>query len=291
VKIDALRVDGSRPFRLRDFDPRDRCGFADRDEATQQLDSDLVRLRELQDVFSANGTYGLLIVIQGVDAAGKDGIIKHVMSGMNPQGVRVYPFRAPSEIEVVHDYLWRATRELPERSRIAIFNRSYYEEVLVVRIHPEFLERQRLPAHLVGPDIWKRRYREIVEFERYLVENGINVVKFCLNLSRKEQLERLLERIEEKDKNWKFSEADLETPQRWDAYQDAYEMMLQETASKHAPWYIIPADRKWVSRLAVANILVDHIDALKLSYPRVSEQDAMRLAAAKQYIEAELARD
>jgi PPK2 family polyphosphate:nucleotide phosphotransferase len=287
VKVD-LSYDGSGSFRLRDRDPRARCGYDDRKEAEEALAADVLRLRELQDVFSANGTRGLLIVIQALDAAGKDGIIKHVMTGLNPQGVRVYPFRAPSETERIHDYLWRAARELPERGRIAIFNRSYYEEVLVVRVHPEFLALQKLPEKLTGPGIWKRRFREMVDFEHYLVDNGIDVLKFFLHISRKEQLERLLERIDEKDKNWKFSAADLETPQRWDAYHDAYEDMIQHTATERAPWHIIPADRKWVARLAVARVLVKHLDGLKLSYPKPDPKDAARLAGAKAYIEGEL---
>ena len=286
MKASDIRLDPNRPFRWHDHDPRSRMGFDDRADAERQLADDIAQMVVLQDVFSANATYGMLIVMQGVDASGKDGIIKHVMTGLNPQGVSVHPFRAPSGEERAHDYLWRAARVLPERGRIAIFNRSYYEEVLVVRVNPEDLEAQRLPADLRNHDIWETRFHQIVEFERYLAQNGIIVVKFFMHLSREEQLERLLERIEEQDKNWKFSAADLETPQKWDKYRDAYEQMLRHTSSGHAPWYVIPADRKWVARLTVANVIVEHLAALRLSYPKTKPADAERLAQAKQYIDA-----
>jgi PPK2 family polyphosphate:nucleotide phosphotransferase len=289
MNVGETRVDPDRPFHWRDHDPRSKLGFADRAEGEKQLAADVQRLISLQDIFSANGTWGMLIVIQGVDAAGKDGIVKHVMSGLNPQGVRVYPFRAPSSEERVHDYLWRAAGHLPERGRIAIFNRSYYEEVLVVRVDPEFLDAQRLPPELSGPDIWETRFRQMVEFERYLTQNGIMVLKFCLNVSREEQLERLLDRIEQPDRNWKFSADDLETPRKWDKYRQAYEQMLRHTSSGHAPWYVIPADRKWVARLAVANIIAEHLEALHQTYPKPKPEDAKRLSEAKKFIESALA--
>jgi PPK2 family polyphosphate:nucleotide phosphotransferase len=289
VKASDVRLDPDRPFHWHNHDPRSRLGFADRAEAEKQLASDVEQLIALQDVFSANATYGMLIIIQGVDAAGKDGIIKHVMSGLNPQGVRVYPFRAPSTEERTHDYMWRSSQYLPARGRIAIFNRSYYEEVLVVRVNPDFLDAQRLPAEVADHGIWELRFHQMVEFERYLVQNGIIVLKFFMNISREEQLERLLERINDKDKNWKFSATDLETPQKWDKYRDAYEQMLRHTSSGHAPWYVIPADRKWVARLAVANVIVEHLAALRLNYPATKPADAERLKAAEQYIEGAIA--
>lgn len=288
MNVKELRVDPNRPFRWSDHDPRAKCGFADRNDATVQLAADVERLAALQDVFAASGTHGLLIVLQGLDASGKDGIIKHVMTGLNPQGVSVYPFRQPTPEERVHDFIWRASRALPERGRIAIFNRSYYEEVLVVRVHPDMLEGERLPDHTAGDGLWQARYRQINDYERYLVENGILVLKFFLHVSREEQLKRLLERIDDADKNWKFSYSDLETPQRWDAYREAYEQMLHHTGTKAAPWYVIPADRKWVARLAVANILVDLLGGLGQRYPKGQPGDAERIAAARTYIEGQL---
>jgi PPK2 family polyphosphate:nucleotide phosphotransferase len=286
--VKELLVEPGRRFRWSDHDPRSKLGFDDRADAEKKLADDVDKLIELQDVFAANGSYGLLIVLQGVDAAGKDGIVRHVMSGLNPQGVRVYPFRAPSPEERAHDYLWRAEREVPERGRIAIFNRSYYEDVLIVRVHPELLEGQRLPQHVVNGDIWRDRFRQINNFEQYLVENGILVLKFFLNVSREEQLKRLLERIDEPDKNWKFSPSDLEVPQQWDAYRSAYEEMLSRTSTAHAPWFAIPADRKWVARLAVADVVAERLAALELSYPRTAPADRKRLDDAKTFIEREL---
>jgi len=288
MKTSALRVDPDRPFRWRDHDPADRCGFENRADAEKQLAADVAKMIELQDVFFADARYGLLIIIQGVDAAGKDGIVKHVMSGLNPMGVNVYSFRAPSAEERAHDYLWRSSRLLPPRGRIAIFNRSYYEEVLVCRVHPEFIDAERLPPNYLGPTLWRQRFEQMVDYERYLVHQGITVLKFFLHLSREEQLERLLERIHDPDKNWKFSPSDLETPQHWHKYRDAYDEVLLHTSSHHAPWYVIPADRKWVARLAVANIVVDHLKKLDLQYPKMRAPDLERLAQAKTYIEGEM---
>jgi PPK2 family polyphosphate:nucleotide phosphotransferase len=290
MKASDIRLNPDLPFHWHDHDPRSKLGFERRADGEKQLAADVERLIALQDVFFASSTYGLLIVIQGVDAAGKDGIVKHVMSGLNPEGVSVNSFRAPSTEERAHDYLWRASRVLPERGRIAIFNRSYYEEVLVVRVNPPLLAAQKLPPELTDGNIWETRYHQMVEFERYLVQNGIIVLKFFLNLSREEQLERLLARIKETDKNWKFSAADLETPQKWDEYRKAYEEMLRHTSSGHAPWYVIPADRKWVARLAVANIIVEHLAALKQTYPKMGPDDAARLAKAEAYITSAMAK-
>lgn len=288
MKHTNVRVDGKRRFRWDDYDPAATCGFADKHAARGNLAQDIERLRALQDVFSASGAYGLLVVLQGVDAAGKDGLIKHVISGVNPQGVSVHSFRAPSDDELAHDFLWRAQVVLPARGRIAIFNRSYYEEVLVVRVDPAALAAERLPPELVRGDIWQRRYRQINDFERYLVQNGIIVLKFCLNLSREEQLERLLKRIRDPQKHWKFSRADLETPRHWDAYRDAYAAMLQATSTDEAPWYVVPADRKWVTRLTVAGILVERLAALDLKYPQPSGDDVERFREAERYIKSEL---
>ena len=288
MKTHELRVDPDRPFRWKEHDPRDRCGFEVRADAEKQLASDVARMIELQDVFFADAHYGLLIIIQGVDAAGKDGIVKHVMSGVNPEGVNVYSFRAPSSEERSHDYLWRASRLVPPRGRISIFNRSYYEEVLVCRVHPEFIDAQRLPPELVGPHLWKERFAQMVAFEDYLVHQGITVLKFFLHISREEQLQRLRERIDEPDKNWKFSPADLETPRHWQQYLDAYEEMLVHTSSHRAPWYVVPADRKWVARLVVANVVVEHLAKLKLQYPKMAPADAQRLADAKAYIDTQM---
>ena len=290
MKISALRVDPDRPFRWKEHDPRDRCGFADRAEAEKQLAADVEKMIALQDVFYADARFGMLIIIQGVDAAGKDGIVKHVMAGLNPAGVNVYSFRSPSAEERAHDYLWRTEHVVPPRGRIAIFNRSYYEEVLVVRVHPEFIDAERLPPNYVGSHLWQQRFAQIVDYERYLTHQGIAVLKFFLHLSREEQLERLLERIDDTDKNWKFSPSDLETPQHWHEYRDVYDEMLYHTSSHHAPWYIIPADRKWVARLAVANIIVEHMKKLDLQYPKMLPPDLERLAAAKTYIESEMHR-
>jgi PPK2 family polyphosphate:nucleotide phosphotransferase len=290
MKARDLRLVADHRFAWQDHDPRAKCGFRDRADAEARLAEDVTKLGAFQDVFAANGTYGLVIIIQGVDAAGKDGIIKHVMGGLNAQGVSVHSFRAPSPQERLHDFLWRANRALPERGRIAIFNRSYYEEVLTLRVNPELVQAERIPQRLIEHDLWETRFREINEFERYLQHNGIGILKFFLNISKREQLQRLLARIDEKEKNWKFSASDLETPQKWDAYQDAYAEMLRHTSTKHAPWYVIPADRKWVARLAVATIVVEHLESLQLTVPKPVPHDAERLALARAYIEAELAR-
>jgi PPK2 family polyphosphate:nucleotide phosphotransferase len=240
MTLHDLRVEPGKAFHWKDHDARHRCGFDDRAAAEKQLAGDVARMIELQDIFYADARYGLLIIIQGVDAAGKDGIVKHVMSGLNPEGVNVYSFRAPSPDERAHDYLWRAARLVPPRGRISIFNRSYYEEVLICRVHPEFIAAQRLPPKLVGPDLWKERFEQMVAYERYLVHQGITVLKFFLHVSREEQLERLRDRIADPNKNWKFSPSDLETPQHWDTYKEAYEDMLTHTSSDHAHWYVAP---------------------------------------------------
>ena len=255
--------------------------------AEETLGADIAKLSEAQDLLYASDSWSLLVVFQALDAAGKDGTIKHVMSGVNPQGVQVTSFKAPSAEEIDHDYLWRCHRALPERGRIGIFNRSYYEEVLVVRVHPELIERQRIPHTEAGPKLWQQRYGEIRDFERYLSRNGTAVVKFFLNVSREEQRQRFLERIQEPEKNWKFSLGDVEERKHWDEYQKAYEDCLEATSTEEAPWYVVPADYKWVTRAVVSRILVNTIQSLNLKYPEISESQRAALREAGKSLEAE----
>ena len=244
-------------------------------------------LAEHQDKLYAQNTYALLIVLQALDAAGKDSTIKHVMSGVNPQGVEVTSFKVPSAEELDHDYLWRNAKVLPRRGNIGIFNRSYYEEVLVVRVHPGLLDHEQIPAHLKDKNIWERRYHEINCFENYLVNNGIVVLKFFLHVSAEVQKKRFIERINEPEKNWKFSATDVEERKYRDAYMSAYQDMIQNTSTPHAPWYIIPADHKWFTHLAVTAVISDTLDRLRLSYPTVSSEDKKALIAAKEEMEGE----
>jgi PPK2 family polyphosphate:nucleotide phosphotransferase len=244
-------------------------------------------LARLQDVLAAQNRWGLLLVFQAMDAAGKDGTIKHVMSGVNPQGVQVTSFKAPSSEEQDHDFLWRTMKHFPERGDIGIFNRSYYEEVLVVRVHPEVLQKEKLPAPLVIKHIWRDRFEDINALERYLTRNGIAILKFFLHLSKKEQKRRFMERLDRPEKNWKFSAADVGERKHWDDYQDAYEDMIQNTASPNAPWYVVPADNKWFTRLVVAAAIVDALKGLKLAYPKVDGERKAELAAARKQLLAE----
>ena len=229
----------------------------------------------------AQDRWGVLLIFQAMDAAGKDGTIKHVMSGVNPQGVEVYSFKSPSAEDLNHDYLWRCMKCLPERGRIGIFNRSYYEETLVVRVHPEFLANQKLPPELVTKDIWKDRFQDIRSFERYLTRNGIVVRKFFLHVSKKEQKKRFLERVENPDKNWKFSASDMKEREFWNQYMEAYEDMIRQTATKNAPWFVVPADNKWFTRIVIAAAVIDALASLNLSYPKVSKEKLKELAAVK----------
>ena len=277
-KSDRLRAKGGKRFRLSDHPTDDTRPFEDKDEAEGYLAYGVSRLAELQDVLYAQDCWAVLVIIQAMDAAGKDGIIKHVMSGLNPQGCHAVAFKAPSETELDHDYLWRCWRQLPERGRIGIFNRSYYEEVLVVRVRPNVLERQKIPAPLVTKSIWKERYQDINAAERYLTRNGVRIVKFFLNVSRAEQRRRLLSRLEDKDKNWKFSTADLEERGLWNDYMKAYQEMIAATSTEWAPWHVIPADHKWFSRLAVADVLIETMQRLDLHYPRVDAAKKKELA-------------
>jgi PPK2 family polyphosphate:nucleotide phosphotransferase len=284
---DHLIVPPDSKIALHDYDPDDTRPFKEKDDALEKLRDDIERLADLQDVLYAQNTYALLLVFQAMDAAGKDGTIKHVMSGVNPQGCQVYSFKAPSYEELDHDYLWRCTKALPERGRIGIFNRSYYEEVLVAKVHPDILSRQQLPEADMNEDIWKNRYREINHFEEYLVRNGIVVLKFFLNVSKKEQKRRFMERLDNPDKNWKFSLGDAKERAHWDRYMDAYEAMLNHTSTRHAPWHVIPADHKWYTRAAVADIIVKKLESLRLAYPVVTDEHRRELKAAREMLENE----
>ena len=279
---DPFRVTGGK-FRIKDADPGETLGLKSEDKprAKEALAMGIGLLTELQDKLYAQDKWAVLLIFQAMDAAGKDGAIKHVMSGINPQGCQVTAFKAPSAEELDHDFLWRCQKCLPERGRIGIFNRSYYEETLVVRVHPELLAKERLPPERVGKRIWQQRFEDIRGFERYLSNNGIVLCKFFLNVSKKEQKRRFLERLENPEKNWKFASADLIERGFWDEYQKAYEEMIQKTATKEAPWYVVPADNKWFTRVVVAAAVIDKLASLKLAYPEVGKEKLKELAAAK----------
>ncbi len=268
-------------FRLKDFEADDTCKFKSKEHAEKLLQHSLERLSELQGRLYAQNEWALLLIFQAMDAAGKDGTIKHVMSGVNPQGCEVYSFKAPSTEELDHDFLWRSTKCLPQRGRIGIFNRSYYEETLVVRVHKEFLQKQKLPPKLVTKHIWKERFEDIKGFERYLDRNGIIVRKFFLNVSRDEQKQRFLKRLDDPKRNWKFSAADIRERQSWPQYMAAYEDTIRHTAREHAPWYVVPADHKWFTRLVVASVIVETLESLKLKFPDVSSDVRKEFAAAR----------
>jgi PPK2 family polyphosphate:nucleotide phosphotransferase len=279
-----FRVSKGKNFRLKDVDPSDTLELtkeADKPRAKEALATGLLALTELQDKLYAQDKWALLLIFQAMDAAGKDGAIKHVMSGINPQGCQVYSFKSPSAEDLDHDYLWRCMRCLPNRGHIGIFNRSYYEEVLVVRVHPEFLNKQRVPPELVGKGIWDERFEDIRNFEQYLAKNGVVVRKFFLHVSKKEQKRRFLERIDDQKKNWKFSSNDANERDFWDDYMKAYEEMIQQTATKDAPWYVVPADNKWFTRVVVGAAVIDALADLDLAYPKVGEGKVKELAAAK----------
>jgi PPK2 family polyphosphate:nucleotide phosphotransferase len=279
--VEPYRVEDGTKFRLKDFDPGDIGKLHSKRHAEQLLTQGIASLAELQDKLYAQNRWGVLLIFQAMDAAGKDGAIKHVMSGVNPQGVEVYSFKAPSVQELNHDYLWRTTKRAPERGQIGIFNRSYYEEVLVVRVHPELLKDERIPPSLITGNIWTERFRDINGFERYFSSNGIVVRKFFLNLSKKEQKRRFLDRLEQPEKNWKFSQSDVREREYWDDYMMAYEEMIVHTASPHAPWYVVPADNKWFTRLVVAAAIVETLEDLKLAYPKVDPGKRKELRAAR----------
>jgi PPK2 family polyphosphate:nucleotide phosphotransferase len=281
-----LLVKPGRIVDLADFDPRSTSDFKRKHEAAAKLHADIKQLSALQEVFYASGQYALLIVLQGTDTAGKDGAIKHVMTGVNPQGVDVHPFKVPSTIQLAHDYLWRTTKALPQQGRIGIFNRSYYEELTVVRVHPSVLENERLPpGTTTSTTFWKDRYEDINAFERHMSRNGTVILKFFLHLSKAEQRKRLLKRIDTPDKNWKLSASDVREREFWDKYQRAYEEELTHTSTESAPWYIIPADHKWFARLAIASIIVAKLEALNLTYPAVSDEQRAHLSAVREQLE------
>ena len=277
----TFRVESGKHFRLKDFDPADTGHWKSKEHAEQALMEGIARTAELQDKLYAQDRWALLLIFQAMDAAGKDGAIKHVMSGVNPQGCQVYSFKTPSDLELQHDFLWRTTRDLPERGHIGIFNRSYYEEVLVVRVHPEILKNEKMPPSLVGKKIWGERFEDIRCFERHMARNGTVIRKFFLNVSKKEQKKRFLERLDEPEKNWKFSASDIHERKYWDDYQAAYEDMIRNTASEHSPWYVVPADNKWFTRLVVSTVIMDTLDSLGLSYPKVDDAKRKELEAAK----------
>lgn len=281
--VKPYRITSGKGFRLRDFSPADTAGLksADKVEAKEMLERGVEWLAEQQDMLYAQDHWAVLLVFQAMDAAGKDGTIKHVTSGINPQGCSVTSFKQPSSEELDHDYLWRCMRHVPARGQIGIFNRSYYEEVLVVKVHQELLRRQKLHPSLVTKKIWKQRYEDIASYEHYLVRNGILVLKFFLHVSKAEQKRRFMERLDNPAKNWKFSAADVAERGHWAAYQKAYEDAIRHTASKQAPWYVIPADNKWFTRLAVAAAVVQTIAGLKLHYPVVGAAERRELAAAR----------
>ena len=286
MKQNQFLVKPGKRVKLAEFDSAYTASFPSREEAAEKLAKGVGRLRKYQDTLYAQNSYGLLVIFQAMDAAGKDSVIKHVMSGVNPQGTQVFSFKAPSTEEIDHDYLWRHSKALPERGRIGIFNRSYYEEVLVVRVHPEILNSERLPPECLKR-IWKRRFEQINDFERYLVQNGIHVLKFYLNVSKAEQKRRFLARIEGPEKNRKFSLTDVKERAHWNDYMRAYQDVLRATSTKWAPWYVVPADNKWFTHVAVSDLIIAKLKSLKLAYPKVSEQHLQELMMAKEALEDE----
>ena len=287
MKFKELIVPANTKVKLKDYPPDKTDGFGTKEQAAEKLAADITALAELQSKLYAQNTYALLVILQGIDGAGKDGTIKHVLSGVNPTGCHVKSFKVPSEEELDHDYLWRHVKALPERGNIGIFNRSYYEEVLVVRVHPEYLKRQRIPEGKKLDKLWTARYEQINGFERYLVDNGVEILKFFLHLSKNEQKKRFLSRLDTPDKNWKFSAADVAERAYWDEYHTAFEEMLSNTSTKHAPWHVIPADRKWFMHMAVADIIVDKLSSLDLRYPQVDDTAKKELSAARKLLENE----
>ncbi len=282
-----FRITDGTHFRLKDFDSADTGGLKSKEHAREALERGIARLSELQGKLYAQDRWAILMILQAMDAAGKDSTIKHVMSGVNPQGCQVTSFKTPSPEELQHDFLWRTTRELPERGKIGIFNRSYYEEVLIVRVHPEILALEKIPEQLVSGKIWQERYADINAYESYLSRNGIAILKVFLNVSKKEQKKRFLDRLDEPAKNWKFSANDVLERKRWDDYMHAYEDMIRNTSTKNAPWYVVPADHKWFTRLAVADALIDRMEELGLSFPEVDSEKRKDLKKARSALRRE----
>jgi PPK2 family polyphosphate:nucleotide phosphotransferase len=289
MKYKKFRVEEGKKLNLKKHDSEFTGDYEDKTQAAVDLEKNVERLAELQDVLYAQNTQALLIIFQALDAAGKDGVIKHVMSGLNPQGCDVTSFKTPSTEDLDHDYLWRSMKRLPERGRIGIFNRSYYEEVLVVRVHPEILQRQQLSGEIKSDkNLWQKRFQDIRNFETYLANNGIHVIKFFLNVSKKEQKKRFLARIETPEKNWKFSAQDAKERAFYDDYQKSYEDGLENTSTKESPWFVIPADRKWFSRVAVSEIIADKLESMDLHYPKISAEQLESLQEAKKALESEI---
>ena len=285
--VEPYRVVDGKNFRLKDFNPGSTGKLSSKEHAEVFLEKSVVRMAGLQDKLYAQDKWAVLLIFQAMDAAGKDGAIKHVMSGVNPQGCQVYAFKAPSTEELNHDYLWRTNRCIPERGRIGIFNRSYYEEVLVVRVHPELLEKGNSSSSLITKNIWEDRFQDINAYERYLSRNGVVIRKFFLNLSKKEQKKRFLDRLQQPEKNWKLSTADVRERQCWSDYVGAYEDAIRHTASKHAPWIVVPADNKWFTRLVVAAVIVETLESLNLSYPKMDSAKRKELQAARRMLAGE----
>lgn len=285
---EPFRVNKGKNFRLKDVDPEDTLSFTkdDKNRFKEALSDGVTALAELQDKLYAQDRWAVLLIFQAMDAAGKDGAIKHVMSGVNPQGCKVFSFKAPTSEDLDHDYLWRCMKVLPNRGEIGIFNRSYYEECLVVRVHPDFLAKQKVPQELVGKKIWKERFEDISNFEQYLSRNGVVIRKFFLHVSKKEQKRRFLERIDLSEKNWKFSANDAAERDYWDEYMEAYEDMIRHTSSSEAPWYVVPADNKWFTRIVVAGAVIEALASLKLEYPKVDDAKLKELAAARKKLMA-----
>ena len=285
-RADFIATPGKR-VHLKDRDPAATGKYDKEEEAAEKLAKDVRRLAKWQEKLYAQNTHALLLILQGMDTSGKDGIIRHVMAGVNPQGTQVFSFKKPSPEELDHDYLWRSAKALPERGRIGIFNRSYYEEALVVRVHPELLAAEQLGREVPEKKIWKRRFKEMRNFEKYLVHNGIRVLKVFLHISKEEQKRRLLSRIDDPQKNWKFSLGDVTERQHWDAYQHAFESALTHTSTKWAPWYIIPADHKWFARVAVADLVARTLKSLKPHYPELDDEQRKSLRIAREQLEQE----
>jgi PPK2 family polyphosphate:nucleotide phosphotransferase len=286
--IERFRVSPGNGFKLADCDPEDTCGLdIGKKDAKELLESGVKRLANLQERLYAEGRWAILAILQGIDTSGKDGVIKHVLSGVYPQGCEVHSFKQPSSLELAHDFLWRGTLALPARGRIGIFNRSYYEETVVVRVHPELLEKQNLPLKLVTGDIWQQRYEDINNFELHLARSGTAPIKVYLNISKDEQLERLLARADDPDKRWKFSLYDVEERKLWDKFIAAYDDTIRHTATAHAPWYVVPANHKWFSRLLVAAVLVERMEALDLQFPKFDEANLEALERARAALRAE----
>jgi PPK2 family polyphosphate:nucleotide phosphotransferase len=275
------RIVNGKHFRMKDFDPADTGHVHSKEHAEEVLQQDIIRMAELQEKLYAQDQWSVLLIFQAMDAAGKDGAVKHVMSGINPEGCQVFSFKVPTDEELQHDFLWRTTRRMPERGHIGIFNRSYYEEVLIARVHPDVLKSQKTPPSLVTKNIWEERFEDICSFERHMARNGTVIRKFFLHLSKKEQKQRFLARLDQPEKNWKFSAADVHEREYWDDYQKAYEEMIQNTATEHAPWYVVPADNKWYTRLVISAALVETLEGMDLAYPKVDAEKLKQLEAAK----------